>query len=75
MSYNLFPPLAPGNRDIVGHGMNGMPMYEDREDYPYPSIRWKANTPEVMALREKEKGDWKNLTMEERKGCMCYLSF
>jgi len=30
-------------------------------------VRFKENTPDVMALREKEKGDWKNLTMEEKK--------
>jgi len=56
-----------GNRDIVGHGFNGNPVYMDREEYPAPAIRFKENTPELMALREKEKGDWKNLTLEEKK--------
>ncbi|CAC5401226.1 COX4 [Mytilus coruscus] len=57
-----------GNRDIVGSGHSIRPGYEDRSDYPFPALRWKPNTPDVTALREKEVGDWKNLTMEERKG-------
>lgn len=56
-----------GNREIVGYGWNGEPMYEDRVDYPMPSVRYKENTPEVLALREKEKGDWKKLSIEEKK--------
>ncbi|XP_067120168.1 cytochrome c oxidase subunit 4 isoform 1, mitochondrial-like [Centruroides vittatus] len=56
-----------GNRDVVGYGLNGTYMYIDRLDFPMPAIRFKENTPDVMALREKEKGDWKNLTIEEKK--------
>ncbi|XP_029048462.1 cytochrome c oxidase subunit 4 isoform 1, mitochondrial-like [Osmia bicornis bicornis] len=56
-----------GNRDIVGNGYNGEPTYLDRVDFPMPAIRFKANTPDVMALREKEKGDWKKLSIEEKK--------
>jgi len=56
-----------GNRDVVGWGFNGSASYVDREEYPMPAVRFKENTPDVMALREKEKGDWKNLTMEEKK--------
>lgn len=37
-----------GNRDIVGFGWNGQPMYQDRVDYPMPSIRFKENTPDVL---------------------------
>jgi cytochrome c oxidase subunit 4 len=36
----------------------------DRNDFPCPAVRWKANSAEVMALKEKEKGDWKNLTCQ-----------
>uniref|UniRef100_A0A348G664 Cytochrome c oxidase subunit 4 n=1 Tax=Odontomachus monticola TaxID=613454 RepID=A0A348G664_ODOMO len=56
-----------GNRDIVGHGYNGEPAYLDRADFPMPAIRWKENTSDIMALREKEKGDWKKLSIEEKK--------
>lgn len=56
-----------GNREVVGYGWNGEPTYQDRVDYPMPSVRFQENTPQVLALREKEKGDWKNLTIEEKK--------
>lgn len=56
-----------GNRDIVGHGYNGEATYLDRADFPMPAIRFKPNTPDIMALREKEKGDWKKLSIEEKK--------
>ncbi|KAK8388191.1 hypothetical protein O3P69_020224 [Scylla paramamosain] len=56
-----------GNRDVVGFGVNGAPNYYDRVDFPMPAIRFKENTPDIMALREKEKGDWNKLTVEEKK--------
>lgn len=56
-----------GNREVVGFGLNGTPSYIDRVDIPMPAIRFKENTPDVMALREKEKGDWSKLTLEEKK--------
>lgn len=56
-----------GERDIVGSGTGSYPMYFDLEDTPFPAIRFGKNSPEIMALREKEKGDWKELTLEERK--------
>ncbi|CAO1405648.1 unnamed protein product [Diamesa hyperborea] len=56
-----------GNREVVGYGWNGEPVYQDRVDYPMPAIRFKENTPDVMALREKEKGCWKKLSMAEKK--------
>lgn len=37
-----------GNRDVVGHGWNGEPIYADRVDYPMPAIRFKENTPDVL---------------------------
>jgi len=56
-----------GNREVVGYGWNGQSTYADRIDYPMPPIRFKENTPDVLALREKEKGDWKKLSIEEKK--------
>jgi len=56
-----------GNRDIVGPGMNQNPSYLDQEDFPMPAVRWAPNTDEVVALRQKEKGDWKQLTLAEKK--------
>ncbi|KAL8575898.1 hypothetical protein ACOMHN_027296 [Nucella lapillus] len=56
-----------GNRDVVGWGFNGTASYVDREEFPMPAVRFKENTPDVMALREKEKGDWNSLSLEEKK--------
>lgn len=58
-----------GNRDVVGFGINGEYSYIDRIDYPMPAIRFKENTPESAKLREKEKDDWKKLTLDEKKAC------
>ena len=54
-------------RDIVGYGLNGEPQYFDTITFPFPSVRFMKNTPEILALREKEKGDWNKLTLEEKK--------
>lgn len=56
-----------GNRDIVGFGMNGEPSYIDREDFPCPAVRFRENSSDVLALREKEKGDWKKMSLDEKK--------
>jgi len=56
-----------GNREIVGYGFNSNPVYVDREEFPMPAIRFRENTADILALREKEKGDWKNLTIDEKK--------
>lgn len=61
-----------GRREIVGFGFNGEPNYVDRDDFPMPAIRWREPTPDILALREKEKGDWKNLTIEEKKALYRY---
>ena len=61
--------LLAGNRDIVGFGFNGLPNYEDKCEYPAPAVRFKENTADVVALREKEKGDWKALSIDEKKAC------
>ncbi|KAJ8303188.1 hypothetical protein KUTeg_019584 [Tegillarca granosa] len=60
-----FPKI--GNRRIVGYGLNGQACYSDRPDFPYPAVEFREPTPEIMELREKEKGDWKNLSIDEIK--------
>lgn len=60
-----FPQI--GNRDIVGPSHSVNYDYFDTPDFPMPSVRFASNTPEVLALRKKEKGDWKQLTLEEKK--------
>ncbi|XP_040572124.1 cytochrome c oxidase subunit 4 isoform 1, mitochondrial [Lepeophtheirus salmonis] len=56
-----------GNREIVGYGMAGEQMYMDYIIAPYPAIRFKEDTPEILALRKKEKGDWNQLSIKEKK--------
>ena len=56
-----------GKREIVGYGWNGTACYADRVDYPMPAIRFREPTNEINALREKEKQDWKKLSIEEKK--------
>lgn len=59
------PKLA--NREVVGFGFNGGANYHDRVDFPMPAIRFKPVTPDIKVLREKEKGDWHKLSIEEKK--------
>lgn len=35
-------------RDIVGYGINGEPSYFDSITYPFPSVRFMKNTPEIV---------------------------
>jgi len=56
-----------GNRDIVGYGWNGYPSYMDRPEFPCPAVRFKENSKDVLALRAKEKGDWKSLSLDDKK--------
>lgn len=56
-----------GNREIVGYGLKGRPEYFDLVMFPCPSIRWEADTPQIAQLRNKEKSDWKQLSVEEKK--------
>lgn len=44
----LFTLDRVGNRDVVGFGYNGEPVYLDKTEFPMPAIRWKENTPDVM---------------------------
>lgn len=71
-----------GDREIVGFGATGNENYFDRRDFPYPALRWKSpKAPGVPELREKELGDWKNLTLDEKKAlyrasfCQTYAEF
>jgi hypothetical protein len=56
-----------GNREIVGYGLKGTPEYFDLAMFPCPSVRWEADTPAIAQLRNKEKADWKQLTVDEKK--------
>jgi len=35
-------------RDIVGYGLNGEPQYFDSLTFPFPSVRFQKNTPEIV---------------------------
>lgn len=37
-----------GTRDVVGHGINGSYTYKDDVHFPFPAIRFKENTPDVL---------------------------
>jgi len=60
------PAIAAG-REYVSFFISGEPAYADRLDYPFPAIRFRKMDAEFKALRQKEKGDWKNLSLEEKK--------
>jgi hypothetical protein len=68
-----------GNREIVGYGLKGKPEYFDLVMFPCPSIRWEADTPEIATLKKKEQGDWKQLSVEDKKRCklnfICFFYF
>jgi len=56
-----------GNREVVGFGINGSYTYADHWQFPFPAVRFREDTPDIQALRMKEKGDWKQLSVEEKK--------
>lgn len=56
-----------GNREVVGPSITGVESYYDRVDHPCPPIRFKAPSPEFDALREREKGEWKTMSIEDKK--------
>jgi len=56
-----------GDREVVGWGINGEENYCDTIHAPFPAIRFKEDTPEILKIKEKEKGDWKKMTLEEKK--------
>lgn len=55
------------NKFFSSIGNRGVNEYADRADCPYPAIRWAEPGPHIDAILQKEKGDWKNLTIEEKK--------
>merc|ERR1712223_1865853 len=59
--------LEIGRREVVGYGNCGQENYIDHVHYPFPAIRFKEDTGEIAKLREKEKGDWKKMTIEEKR--------
>ncbi|XP_043478630.1 cytochrome c oxidase subunit 4 isoform 1, mitochondrial-like [Leptopilina heterotoma] len=63
-----------GNREVIAFGLNGTPSYIDLFHRPFPSIRFREFGPELTALREKERGNWKTLSTEEKK-CLYRASF
>merc|ERR1712088_988032 len=56
-----------GKREVVGFGGNGEATYIDSVMHPFPAIRFKEDAGDIALLREKEKGDWKKMTKEEKK--------
>jgi len=56
-----------GTREVVGHGASGELTYIDSLMDPFPAIRFKEDKGDIVGLRTKEKGDWKKLTIEEKK--------
>ncbi|KRX13478.1 Mitochondrial cytochrome c oxidase subunit [Trichinella nelsoni] len=61
-----YGPERAAGREMVGYG-NGDLEYFDRVDHPYPALRFRKEDEKIKALREKEKGDWKALTMAEKQ--------
>jgi len=56
-----------GSREVVGYGLNGDHMYIETMHAPFPAIRFKEESPEISAIRAKEQGDWKKMTLHEKK--------
>jgi len=56
-----------GKREVVGFGATGEYSYFDAPDLPMPAIRFREEDSEIGKLREKEKGDWKQLSIEDKK--------
>lgn len=56
-----------GKREVVGFGMNGEENYIDSLHAPFPAIRFKEETADIVKIKQKEAGDWKKLTLEEKK--------
>lgn len=52
---------------ILFHRLLFFQHFVDSTDRPYPPLRFRADDEIIKPIREKEKGDWKKLTMEEKK--------
>ena len=62
-----------GKREIVGYGINGQPSYFDNAVVPLPGVRWLPADENINQIREKAKGDWSKLTIDEKKACKFFL--
>lgn len=65
--HNWWGPEKNQGREVVGFGVKGDEYYEDRADYWYPAIRFRRNDEIITPIREKELGDWKQLSLDEKK--------
>jgi len=61
----LGPERAAG-REHVGYGAGNW-VYMDRLDKWYPAIRFRKPDDVYRSLQAKEKGDWKKMSLEEKK--------
>lgn len=43
-----------GEREIVGHGPNSQPNYLDHPSFPFPAIRFREPTPELLVSSHSE---------------------
>lgn len=62
-----------GKREVVGYGVNGEYSYIDTMDTPMPAIRFREENEEIRQLREKEKQNWSQLTIDEKKKCKLFV--
>jgi len=56
-----------GTREVVGFGLKGESMYHETLHAPFPAIRFKEENEAIAAIRQKEIGDWKKMTLHEKK--------
>ena len=58
-----------GKREILCWGFNGDPsQYVGDPSFPAQSVRFQEDSEYVAnVLRAKEKGDWRQMTLEEKK--------
>nr|AIX97470.1 mitochondrial cytochrome c oxidase subunit 4 isoform 1 [Ceratosolen solmsi] len=56
-----------GNREILSNCTFAEPTYIDHWVFPLPTLRYKEITPNIQTLRNKEKGDWRHLSIAEKK--------
>lgn len=56
MSHNVagsFTRRLIGKREVVGYGFNGEPSYVDRNDFPFPAIRWREPNADILVSTVK----------------------
>jgi len=61
-----------GAREIVGYGIRGDGTYEDHLAFPGCAIRFQEPSSANAEIREKEKGDWKVMSIDEKKALYRY---